>query len=444
MLGTILMMVVFIAVMIGVNALYVAGEFATVSARKSRVVQAANEGNRLAKMLLPVIEDSHKLDRYIAASQVGITVSSVALGIYGQQQIAPRLEPVLARLPFISSKVAAGGIAAILVLIVLTTLQVILGELVPKSIAIQYPERVAYMTAVPMRWSADVILRPLIILLNGSGIILMRLLGVSHQSGHQHVHSPEEIELLIAQSHAGGLLNAEERELLGNALRVGELTVSDIVIPRTKMIAVSADMPLMDLLRMAVDSHFTRIPVYEGDIDHIIGIVHLKDLFRLYRNDPNAHVRGCLRKVSFVPETLATNAVWETLNEDRTYVAIVFDEYGGTVGMVTREDIIEELFGEVQDEFDEDEEQPITSIGEREYLIQGDVSISYINNRLDLALSTEYAHTINGLIIDQLERIPEPGDELTLGRVHIRVQTVEEHRVEQLVLTLTDRGEERD
>src|SRR5690606_31415703 len=142
------------------------------------------------------------------------------------------------------------------------------GELVPKSIAIQYPERTALYTVLPMRWSADIILKPLIILLNGSGALLLRLLGSSHDASHRHVHSPEEIQFLIEQSHKGGLLDAEERELLGNALRVGELTVSDVVMPRTRMIAASADSTVEELLRLAATSHYTRIPVYEGSIDH--------------------------------------------------------------------------------------------------------------------------------------------------------------------------------
>lgn len=442
MVGVILTMIVFVASMIGVNALYVAGEFATVSARKTRVEEAAKEGNRLATLLLPIIEDSHKLDRYIAASQVGITLSSVVLGIYGQQQIAPLLEPLLAAIPVISSDVAAGGIAALIVLAVLTTLQVILGELVPKSIAIQYPEKVAYLTAVPMRWSADIILRPLIVLLNGSGVLLLRLLGVSQQGEHKHVHSPEEIQLLIAQSHAGGLLNAEERELLGNALRMSDLTVSDVIVPRTRMVAVEADTSIAEVLRLAITSHYTRIPVYDDDIDHILGIVHLKDIFRLYRKHIEGDIRSSLRKTSFVPETMPLNDVWEVLNQERTYVAIVFDEYGGTVGMCTREDLLEVLFGDVQDEFDDEEEQPITKIGDGEYRVHGDVSITYLNSHLDLALPLTDAHTLSGLIVNELERIPVVGDEVELNGIHLRVQVVARRMAEQVVLRLPGTREE--
>src|SRR5690606_10028003 len=229
------------------------------------------------------------------------------------------------------------------------------------------------------------------------------------------------------------------RELLGNALRVGELTVSDVVMPRTRMIAASADSTVEELLRLAATSHYTRIPVYEGSIDHIVGIAHLKDLFRLYRLGKTS-VKGSLRKVSFVPETMSINDVWQALNRERTYLAIVFDEYGGTVGMVTREDLLEVLFGEVQDEFDEDEEPPIKKVGEREYEVGGDLSIAYLNSQLDLDLSAEHAHTVSGLIVALLERIPEVGDEVTLDRVRFRVLSIKDRMADKVLVKLP--GEE--
>jgi putative hemolysin len=199
---------------------------------------------------------------------------------------------------------------------------------------------------------------------------------------------------------------------------------------------------MVDLLRLAATSRYTRIPVYEGDIDHIIGIVHLKDLFRLYRNASQANVHTILRKASFVPETVSVNDVWEALNRERTYLAIVLDEYGGTVGMVTREDLLEALFGEVQDEFDVDEEPLITKVGAREYVVRGDVSIAYLNSQLDLNLSVEHAHTISGLIVALLERIPEVGDEVECDGVRIRVQSVEERMAVRLLLKLPGGTEE--
>jgi CBS domain containing-hemolysin-like protein len=435
MFVTLLVAVLIIVTMIGINALYVAGEFASVSARKSRIQQMAESGNQLARMLLPIIEDRHRLDNYIAASQVGITLSSIVLGIYGQQQLAPRLAPLLQRIPFLNQEVVAAGVAATLVLLFLTTLQVVLGELVPKSIALQYPERIALATVLPMRWSAELILKPLIILLNGSGSLILRLLGASYGGGHGHIHSPEEIQLLIGESFEGGLLDAEDRRLLDNAFRVGELTAGEIAVPRTRMVAASVDTPLPELLKLAAESDYTRIPVYENDIDHVIGFVHLKDLFKLTKTQPQASANRIVRVAPYVPETMLTNDVWETLNRERSYIAFVFDEYGGTVGMITREDVIEELFGEVQDEFDS-ELAPIVKVGERQYLVRGDLLVEYVNDRLAVDLPVEFANTIGGLILHTIGRVAEVGDEASVNGVMLRVQATTGTSIDQVRLTL--------
>ncbi len=435
MLITILTVFVIVTLMITINALYVAGEFAAVSARRGRIVQAANEGSRLARMVMPILEDHHKLDNYIAASQVGITLSSIALGIYGQQQIAPRLASLLTPLPVIGSEAAALGVSSVLVLILLTTLQVVLGELVPKSLALQYPERVALATALPMRWSADIILKPLIILLNGSGALILKLLNVNYGGGHQHIHSPEEIMLLIGQSHEGGLIDADERQLLDNAFRTGEITAGEIVVPRTRIVAAPREKSAGEILRLAAESGFTRIPVYENTIDQIVGFVHLKELFRLYHDDPQAGIETILRRPSYIPESTSLANLWNTLDKDQSYVAIVIDEYGGTLGMLTREDLIEEIFGEVQDEFDT-EIAPIAATGQRQYLVRGDVPIIHINYQFDLELPTEEANTLSGLILQELGHIPKVGEEIQLNGVLFCVKSATDRVVEAVQITL--------
>jgi CBS domain containing-hemolysin-like protein len=429
-----------VALMIFFNGLYVAGEFASVSARRTRVIQMAEDGNRLAQRLLPVLQDPHKLDNYIAASQVGITLSSIVLGIYGEQQIAPLVAPWIARLypggdPTTGSHAAAAGIASTLVLVVLTTLQVILGELVPKSIAIQYPERIALATALPMHWSADIILRPLIILLNGSGALLLKLLGVRNGGGHAHVHSPEEILILLKESHRGGVIAADERQFLQNVFRHTQLRAGEIAIPRPRMVAAPVDDPAGEVLSRVADSPYTRIPVYEGDIDHIVGFVHLRDLFSLYRTDPQAELRSIVRPVPFVPETLTTAEVWQRLDEAQSYLAIVFDEYGGTRGMITREDLIEELFGELQDEFDQ-EQALFARIDAGHIRVRGDMLISTLNDRLDLNLPHEAAHTVGGLVMDRLGRIPQVGDTVDIRGVRLRVEAVDHRSVTEVCVSL--------
>ena len=436
----IITVLVIVSLMILANALYVAGEFAAVSVRKTRIMQMAEDGNRLAKVLLPILEDHHKLDNYIAASQVGITISSIVLGIYGQQQIAPLLEPLFTQwplnlLPFLAEKAASAGAAAILILVLLTTLQVVLGELVPKSLALQYPEKVALATVLPMKWSADYLLKPLIILLNGSGTLILKLMGMTHGGGHTHVHSPEEIEILVSESHEAGLLDTEERKLLHNAFRLGELTAGEIMIPRTRMIAASIKTPAHKLLKLAAESAYTRIPIYKNDLDQIVGFVHLKELFRLYRTNKNESIDSVLRQAPHVPETMPAVEVWNILNNKQSYMAIVFDEYGGTAGMITQEDLIEELFGELQDEFDK-EKALIARTGDSRFVLRGDMQISYLNELLATHFPHEAAHTVGGLVLEQLGRVPMAGDEVEIEQVRFRVETVVGRSVREVTLII--------
>jgi putative hemolysin len=440
MLFTLLTIFSFVALMIFINALYVAGEFASVSARKTRIIQLAEEGNRLAKTLLPVLQDSHKLDSYIAASQVGITLSSIVLGIYGEQQIAPRIAPWIARIPLVVAPstvghVAAAGISSTLVLFLLTTLQVVLGELVPKSVAIQYPERLALLTALPMKWSADYILKPLIVLLNGSGALVLRLLGAAPGSEHAHVHSPEEIVILVKESHRGGLIDADERQFLQNIFRSSRIHAGEIAVPRTRLVAASVDAQVGQVLKLAAESAYTRIPIYEQDLDHIIGFAHLRELFTLYRTDPAADLRGIIRPVPFVPETLPITEVWTRLDETQSYLAIVFDEYGGTAGLITREDLIEELFGELQDEFDQ-ERALISPAGEGRIVVRGDMLIANLNDLLDISLPHEAASTVGGLIMTLLGRVPQVGDMVEFEGIRLRVEAVAHHSATAVCVNL--------
>jgi CBS domain containing-hemolysin-like protein len=330
---------------------------------------------------------------------------------------------------------AAAGIAATLVLILLTTLQVILGELVPKSIAVQYPERLALATAVPMKWSAEYVLRPLIALLNGSGTLLLRLMGAQRGREHAHVHSPEEIVILVRESHRGGLIDADQRQFLQRVFRTGETRAGEVAVPRHRMVAAAVDQPLVEVLQMAADSAFTRVPLYEGGVDNITGFVHLRDLFGLYRRDPGGDLRSIQRPVPFVPETLTIGEVWERLDEADSYLAIVFDEYGGTAGLVTREDLVEELFGELQDEFDR-ERAMITPAGAGRLVVRGDMLINTLNDLLEIDLPHEASHTVGGLLMEALGRVPRVGDAATLEGIQLQVEAVAHNSVTSVRVTL--------
>lgn len=441
-----------VAILIFFNALYVAGEFATVSARKTRVSQMAAQGNALAKRLLPLMESTRALDRYVAACQLGITISSLVLGAFGERFVAERLASPLESLlqmllPLLSSAglqttgaadVLAHTIAITLVLFLFTSLQVIVGELLPKSIAIQHPENTALSVVLPVRWSMQ-LFRPLIWLFNGSGRLILRLFDLERVEGYARAHSPAEIEILVTESHEGGLLDAEERQMLRNAFRLRELTARQVMVHRTRIVAAAADSTVRELLAMAVETGHTRIPLFQGDIDNVMGFVHIKDLFRLYIEESDNMVQ-ILREVVHVPETMPALTVWETLQNKRQYMAIVFDEYGGTAGLITLEDLIEEVFGEVQDEFD-DESALMTfdRAGHRIHL-RGDLLISDVNEYLNLSLPDEEATTLSGLVFHALGRPPDEGEVIKFGDTALRVEHMEDLGVSEISLQIDAQG----
>lgn len=429
-----------VSVLIVVNALYVVAEFATVSARRTRVRELAEGGNRSAQRLLPTLEDSERLDRYIAACQVGITISSLIIGFYGQARLAPILSPLLVSLGGLQ-ELAARSIAVTVALILLTGLQVILGELVPKSIALRYPERWALLVVWPMRASL-LVLRPFIALLNGSAMGLLRLFGVSHASEETHVHSPEELERLFGESARGGLLDAGEREMLENALRVQRRYARQIMIPRTRMVTAELSDTPKGLLQRLVDTPHTRFPVIDGSIDKVVGMIHLKDLFVFAQGEPHGDLKTILRELPLLPESITVRELWERLRECRVYMAVLFDEYGGTAGLVTLEDLMEEVVGELQDEFDR-ESARVSQNEKGRVFLRGDVLLGTVNRRFLLHFGETHADTIGGFMVEKLGREAEIGDELTVDGVVICVEEVEEHAVTRLSLRLPDREETR-
>lgn len=337
-----------IAGLILINAFYVAAEFGAVGVRRTRIIALAEDGHYLARLLLPIIEDARLLDRYIAATQIGITLASLILGAYGQAVIAPALIPVLlARTPLDAG--TAESAAAGIVLVVLTIGQVIFGELAPKSLALQHPTRTALYTVVPMRWSSRAFTW-LIGGLNGTSTLILRLFGLPSLR-HRHIHSPEEIDLLIVESRDGGLLEPEEQRRLHRALRLGLRAVRQLMVPRSKIQAIAADTPFDEVVRIVADTPYTRLPVYRGSLDAIVGILHTHDLaVQQLRTESRLGLDRILRPVVTVPETFSADRLLKLFRERRVHQAIVVDEFGRTAGLVTLEDVLAELLGDVADE----------------------------------------------------------------------------------------------
>lgn len=402
-------------ILIAVNALYVAAEFATVSARRARLSTLADEGSESASQLLPYLDDPKELDRYIAACQVGITLSSLVVGFFGQAQLAPYLGFGL-----------SSGVSAVLVLILLTALQVIFGELFPKSVATRYPERLALLTVKPLVWSLKV-LKPLIRVLNGSALWLLDRMGVN-KDAKTNAHSPAELELVFHDSMAGGYLDAGEREMLENALKVEQRLARAIMVPRNRMVSVNLATEPSALLSELVKTRHTRFPVFENDIDHIQGFINLRDLYLLVER--GGELSEILRELPVLPETNTVTEVWEELKAKSLPLAVLFDEYGGTVGLVTLEDIVEEVVGELQDEFDNEAARFEERAG-RVY-VRGNVLVARLNSHYLVQLSEDEADTIGGLFIKRLGRAPKPGDELDIEGLTFRLESLEEGAVTKL------------
>ncbi|HEX3035754.1 MAG TPA: hemolysin family protein [Thermodesulfobacteriota bacterium] len=420
-----------ILLLISVNAFYVLAEFASVNVRRSRIQQLAEEGNALASSLLPVLEDTRRLDRYIAACQIGITLSSLGLGAYGQASLAPQIAPLFERWGGLQG-VAAYSTSAIVVLISLTILQMILGELVPKSVALQYPTQTALYTVFPMRWSLK-LFSWFIAVLNGSGVAILKLLGVS-EYGHRHIHSPEEIELLITESHEGGLLEPDEQRRLNRALKLGKWSARQLMIPKSQISALDVNTPPQELLQKVANSPYTRLPVYRDSTDNVIGMLHTKDLAVRYAEQGSiTSIEEVMRPVTVISENVTADRLLTILRERRSHQGIVVDEFGRVAGLVTLEDVLAKVLGEVTDEFKTGQPKP-------ERLPDGRVRLPGLM-RLDEAESwigvrwQGKSNTIGGQVVEALGYIPAAGERVTINGVDVEVEKVANRTVAYVLVT---------
>lgn len=340
--------VLVVVVLTALTALYVAAEFAAVSVRRSRIKQLAEDGHWLALRLQPFVEDAHALDHYIAASQIGITLTSLIIGAYGQASITPHVATWLGGWSG-GDEQWAFSVASVATLACLTTFNVVLGELMPKSLALQFPTQVAIATVLPMQWSLW-IYGPFIRVLNGSGLLFLRLLGIK-STGHRHIHSPDELELLIAESRDGGLLEADEHRRLHRALRLGLRTARDLMVPWDRVTALDVDTPLERVLDGLAASPHTRVPVFQGERTNVRGILNTKKLaLRRLRGTIPASLQDLVVPAATTPLSTSGDRLLTLFKEHRTHHAIVVDDQGQALGLVTLEDVLREFLGAMPDD----------------------------------------------------------------------------------------------
>ena len=446
--GTIFWQLAIVLALVLINGFFVASEFALVAVRKTRIDQLAAEGNRNAAIVQHALRD---LDRYIAATQIGITVASLLLGGIGEPALHHILHPVFHNLGLpprgtFSSTIIATGLAYF----IMTALHVIIGELMPKGIALQKAEATTLLIGRPMLLIAR-IFTPLIWLLNGIGNFLLKRIGFSAAGEHGAVHSPQELDLLFTQSHEGGQLTQTEREILHRVVKLSDLTAREVMVPRMELKAIPVEMSFSAFVEWLHSRPHSRTPVFRDSPDEIVGVAHLKDLvpfeatLRQARSTPDDHsqlinLMPQAREALRVPETMTLDKLLVAFQKSRQQMAIVIDEYGGTSGLITMGDLLEQVVGDVHDEFDRPEPE-IVEKGERAIEVAGRVLIDEINERFSVGFRSEDADTVAGLVLNALGRPAVIGDEVKLNGVTLRVIALDRLRITKLLMELPAQNE---
>ncbi|MCS7220973.1 MAG: hemolysin family protein [Anaerolineae bacterium] len=433
-----------VLVLVGANGFYVAAEFALVSVRRTRVEELIAQGNVAARAVRRAIDDP---DRFIAATQLGITIASLALGWIGEPALAELLEPLFYRLEVPWAGITAHSLSIVLGFSLITFLHVVLGELAPKSVALAYPEATAFIVARPTIWTEN-LFRPFIWLLNGAGNLVLRLIGLERPRGHQLVHSVAELKMLVQASEEGGVLEKEEVEMLERVFDFSDRYVREVMIPRTEVVAIERTATLGEFLTTFARSQHSRFPVYTEDLDHVDGIISIKDVLTLLaQRDMDRSLTleqlNVIRPVLMVPESRRIGDLFQEMRRTRTQMAVVIDEYGGTAGLVTLEELAEEIIGRMSDEWVE-EETEVEPIGEGQFEVDAMLHIDEINAELGLGLpeSSEY-ETLAGFLLYLLRRIPKVKDEVSWRDLRFTVLEMKGPKIERVLISRmsTDRPE---
>lgn len=425
--------ILLIFLLVALNGFFVGVEFAAVASRRTRLELLTESNSHAAQLVRAWLEQPSARERLIAASQLGITLVSLALGAVGENTFEALLEPYFhqLRLPasfsFLQSLLPA--LPLLISLLVVTSLHVVLGEQVPKVAVLRAPERFA-LAAAPYMQAFSKVFKSFVDLLDWSTRQVLVLIGLPASSAHSTMYSLEEFKQMVTGPEAEAIIRQPEREMLSAVIDFGELVVRQVSIPRTEITAAPADAPASEALRLCVEKGITKLPVYEGNLDQIIGIVHLRDLIPTLQNPENSGrpLRELAREALFVPETISVNDLLHQFRARHTHIAIVLDEFGGTAGLVTLEDLLEEIIGEVQGPFDAGP-PPIQPMPDGSALIAGMTFIEEINEYFGLQISSPYYDTIAGYILDKLGRIPQVGDVVEDEENHIRLKVMRMDRL---------------
>ncbi len=435
----VLLKILMIIFLVLANGFFVAVEFALVSVRRARIETLAAAGKAGAKAVLRALDH---LDAMLSASQFGITLASLALGAVGESTLAKWLEPFLMNnLPVATGELLAHTIAIGISLAVITYLHLVLGEYAPKALAIEKAEAISLATAR----SLEIFYRtfkPFIRFINVSGIRLLRMIGVEFRPGHHTAYSEDEIRYLINLSHQSGLLEKDEKELIHNVFEFSELTVGEIMVPRTKVVVIEEKSDFASVVAQFRDSGYSRLPVYCDNVDNIVGVVHSKDILPLMLSADDFDLRSVMRRAHFLPETARLAEALHQLQRSSVHMAIIVDEYGGVEGILTMEDLLEEIVGEIKDEHDEIEHTQVRPGGERFFSIDAGLPVREANRDfpLDIPESDDYT-SLAGFLLKQAGRLLREGDVIEYQGVRFTVERVEHRRILEIRVELPETPE---
>lgn len=429
----VLLPIVIITVLILLNGLFVAAEFAIVGARQSRIASLTEEGVPAAKAVGRVLESAVNQDRYIAIAQVGITLMTIGLGMYGEPAIASWIYGPTERLLGVSNAVAH-TIGTILAVSVMTYFHVVVGEMIPKALALQTPERTAISVSYPMRVMGFLFF-PLVAVLNAVAVGLMRLFRIPVAVGHARLHTPEELELLVVESAESGALGGGQQTLIGNIFEFGDQVVHQLMTPRPRIQGVPLSSTEADLEQLIDEARYSRYPAYEGSLDRIVGVIHIKDLIVQKVQGKKLDLKSILRHAPRVPEHLPAESLLAAFKRLRVHMAVVMDEFGGTAGIATLDDVVEEVIGETRSELDSNV-LAVEVVDNKTLLARGDVLLDDLNNRYSLGLVSKEAVTLGGFVLERLGRAAVADDTIELEQVKLLVEEVERLAIRQVRVVL--------
>jgi len=418
-----------VGVLILLNAFFVAAEYALVTARRTRIIELHHQGNRRARAVLKITSDPQQ---FIAAMQLGVTLTSLGIGALGEQALARAFESWLAT-----------ALAVILAYLILTYFHVVIGELVPKGVALGHAEGTALWVSAPVR-AFFTLFAPFVWVLRRSTDAVLHLLGLEPPSAEREPLSEAELRMLLSRSSEQGEIEHEEQQMIDKVFVFGDKDVADVMVPRPEVVAISAELPPEEALAAVLDSPYTRYPVYGESLDDVIGVLHVRDLFTAVHDRGLASVRlaEIVRPAYIVPETKDLASLLQEFRKTNNHFAVVVDEYGGMAGICTLEDLLEEIVGEIEDEFDVSEVQ-IEQLDDDTYRIDGMFPIDEFNERFGTSLPDEDFHTLAGFVFGQLGRAPQLGDDVEYDGMRFDVLEVDGNRIEKLVVNFVERPSPR-